>query len=240
MIKCIVVDDEPLARECIENYIQQIDFLTCVGTCKSALEISSLLQKTQADLLFLDIQMPVMNGLEFLKVIENPPMTIITTAYSDYAIEGFELDVLDYLLKPIVFNRFFAAVNKAKKSFYLQKGVVPISLPEEEENFFFIKCDGRYEKIFLDAILFIEAMQNYVIIQTKEKRYVTLLFLKNVAEKLNTDDFLRVHKSYIVARSKIEAASTTEIQIENFRIPISRTYKKIVLPKILGDKLWDN
>lgn len=237
MIKCVVVDDEPLARECIENYIQQIDFLTCVGTCKSALEVNRVLQKTQVDLLFLDIQMPMMNGLEFLKVLENPPMTIITTAYSEYAIEGFELNVLDYLLKPIVFNRFFAAVNKAKKTFYLQYGQ-PKHISIEEENFFFIKCDGRYEKIYIDTILFIEAMQNYVIIQTEEKRYVTLLFLKNVAEKLNTEDFLRVHKSYIVARSKIEAASTTEIQIQTHTIPISRTYKKEVLPKILGNKLW--
>ncbi len=238
MMKCLVIDDEPLARECIENYIKQVDFLDFAGSCKSVLEASSILEKTKVDVLFLDIQMPIMNGLEFLKIIENPPITILTTAFSNYAVEGFDLNVLDYLLKPIEFNRFFAAAMKAKKTFYLQHEQTP-SLIKEEADCFFIKCDGRYVKIFTQDVLFVEAMQNYVIIQTEEKRYVTHLYLKNVAEKLNNEDFLRVHKSFIVAKSKIESASTTEIQIQSYKIPISRSYKKDTLLKVLDGKLWD-
>ncbi|NMH89584.1 LytR/AlgR family response regulator transcription factor [Flavivirga algicola] len=237
MIKCLVVDDEPLARECIENYIQQVDFLEFAGSCKSALELSSVLEQTKVDVLFLDIQMPIMNGLEFLKVVENPPITILTTAFPNYAVEGFNLNVLDYLLKPIVFNRFFAAAMKVKKALHLQYEH-PTSLLKDEEDCFFIKCDGRYVKIFTQDILFIEAMQNYVIIQTHEKRFITHLYLKNVAEKLNPEDFLRVHKSFIVAKSKIESASTTEIQIQSYKIPISRSYKKDTLLKVLDGKLW--
>ena len=238
MINCMVVDDEPLARECIENYIHQVDFLNCIKTCKSALEISSVLSEQKVDLLFLDIQMPVINGLEFLKALNNPPMTILTTAFPNYALEGFELNVLDYLLKPIAFNRFFTAALKAKKNFNSNyKDQQSIIL--EEEDCFFIKCDGRYVKIFMNEILFVQAMQNYVIIQTANKRYVTLLYLKNVVEKLNPDQFLRVHKSYVVAKSKIETTTTTEIQIQDFKIPISRSYKKTVIPKILDGKFWD-
>ncbi len=237
MIKCLVVDDEPLARECIENYIQQVDFLDFIGSCKSALEVSSILEKTKIDLLFLDIQMPIINGLEFLKVMENPPLTILTTAFPNYAVEGFDLNVLDYLLKPIEFNRFFAAAMKAKKALHVEFKNIP-SVIKEEADCFFIKCDGRYVKIFTQDILFVEAMQNYVIIQTQEKRYITHLYLKNVAEKLNSEDFLRVHKSFIVAKSKIESASTTEIQIQSYKIPISRSYKKDTLLKLLNGKLW--
>jgi len=239
MIQCIVVDDEPLARECIVNYIHQIDFLECVGICKSALEIDDLLEKHTIDLLFLDIQMPKMNGLEFLKMMERPPMTILTTAYPNYAIEGFDLNVLDYLLKPISFNRFFAAASKAKKQYLLLNQENDMALSTEEDACFFIKCDGKYERINLNAILFVEAMQNYVVIHTEERRYVSLLFLKNVEEKLNAKNFLRVHKSYIVSLSKITTVESHAINIKGHKIPLSRLYKKTVLPKILGNKLWD-
>ncbi len=238
MINCIVVDDEPLARECIVNYINQIDFLNCVGTCTNALEIGDLLDKNQVDLLFLDIQMPKMNGLEFLKIMKKAPMTVLTTAYPNYALEGFDLNVLDYLLKPIAFNRFFAAATKVRKQHALANQNDDHVQLKEEEECFFIKCDGKYEKIYLDAILYVEAMQNYVVIHTEERRYVSLLFLKNVEEKLNQNDFLRVHKSYIVALAKISTIDHHEIDIKGHKIPLSRLYKKKVLPKILGNKLW--
>uniref|UniRef100_UPI00094B9D67 LytR/AlgR family response regulator transcription factor n=1 Tax=Tenacibaculum agarivorans TaxID=1908389 RepID=UPI00094B9D67 len=211
MINCFVVDDEPLARECIENYIKQIDFLNCIGTCASALELHDIINTVKIDLLFLDIQMPLMNGLEFLKIIDNPPLTILTTAYPNYALEGFELNVLDYLLKPIAFNRFFAAVSKAKKIYNLQSNHT--KNVETEEECFFIKSDGRYIKILLNDILFVQAMQNYVIIQTTKERYITLLYLKNVLSKLSSACFLRVHKSYIVSLSKIDSASSHELEI---------------------------
>jgi DNA-binding LytR/AlgR family response regulator len=239
MIRCIVVDDEPLARECITNYIHEVDFLTCVGTCHTALELSSLLDTSEADLLFLDIQMPVINGLEFLKMTPNPPMTILTTAYPNYAIDGFDLNVLDYLLKPISFNRFFMAVTKAKKQYQLHQTEEQVIEIQEERECFFIKCDGKYEKIYVDDILFVQAMQNYVSIQTTQRRYMTLLFLKNVLEKLDASAFIRVHKSYVVAIAKIDAIESHELHIKEYIIPISRNYKKEVIPIIIGNKLWN-
>ncbi|TAI48844.1 LytR/AlgR family response regulator transcription factor [Flagellimonas allohymeniacidonis] len=238
MMHCIVIDDEPLARECIISYVEQVDFLTCVGSGVTAMEIPKLLSNQKVDLLFLDVQMPVMNGLEYLKSNPEPPMTILTTAYPNYALEGFDLNVMDYLLKPISFNRFFTSATKAKRQYELlqQRSV---STLEEESGCFFIKCDGKYEKIFHEDILFVQAMQNYVIIQTTKRRYVSLLFLKNVEEKLDANAFLRVHKSYIVAIDKIEGVAQHELQIQSHRIPMSRNYKKEVLPKILGNKLWD-
>lgn len=237
MMRCVVIDDEPLARECITNYIDQIDFLSCVGTGISALDIPPILDGQEVDILFLDVQMPLMNGLEYLKSNPSAPMTILTTAFPNYAIEGFDLNVLDYLLKPIAFNRFFAAVTKAKQQYQLRKQQGATVIPERDTSFF-IKCDGKYEKIYHDDILFVEAMQNYVIIQTTKRKYVSLLFLKNVAEKLGSDRFIRVHKSYIVALDKIEGVAQHELQIASFKIPLSRNYRKEVIPKILGDSLW--
>ncbi|RKN81132.1 LytR/AlgR family response regulator transcription factor [Ulvibacterium marinum] len=239
MINCIVIDDEPLARECITNYIGQVDFMNCIGTGISALDIPRLLGENTVDLLFLDVQMPLMNGLEYLKSNPKPPMTILTTAFPNYAIEGFDLNVLDYLLKPVSFNRFFTAATKAKQQIgLLQKQYVSVGR-EEERSCFFIKCDGKYERIYHDEILFVQAMQNYVIIQTSQRKYVSLLFLKNVQEKLNPTAFLRVHKSFIVAVDKIDGVAQHEIQIRSHTIPLSRNYKKEVLPKILGNNLWD-
>ncbi|MDT0621462.1 LytR/AlgR family response regulator transcription factor [Croceitalea vernalis] len=239
MMNCIVIDDEPLARECIVNYIGQVDFMNDVGTGVSALEIPQLLAENQIDLLFLDVQMPLMNGLEYLKSNPTPPMTILTTAFPNYAIEGFDLNVLDYLLKPISFNRFFTAATKAKQQLeLLQKKGVPVS-KDEERSCFFIKCDGKYEKIYHDEILFVQAMQNYVIIHTNKRKYVSLLSLKNVVEKLSTAAFAQVHKSYVIALDKIEGVAKHEIQIQMHKIPMSRHYKKDVLPKILGGNLWD-
>ncbi|WP_299681528.1 LytTR family DNA-binding domain-containing protein [uncultured Dokdonia sp.] len=237
MIKCIVVDDEPLARECITNYIHEIDFLECIGSYSSVLEVNSSVIIKDIDLLFLDIQMPVINGLDFLKMTVHAPMTILTTAYPNYAIEGFELNVLDYLLKPISFNRFFAAVTKAKNQYALQQSDTSIIL-QEEQDCFFIKSDGKYEKIYINDILFVQAMQNYVIIQTTQRRYITLLFLKNVIEKLDETAFIRVHKSYVVAISKIDTVESHEIHIKDYKIPLSRNYKKEVIPMIIGNKLW--
>ncbi|WP_299433287.1 LytTR family DNA-binding domain-containing protein [uncultured Maribacter sp.] len=239
MMRCIVIDDEPLARECITNYIDQIDTLTCVGTGISALDIPRFLEETEVDLLFLDVQMPLMNGLEYLKSNPNPPLTILTTAFPNYAVDGFNLNVLDYLLKPISFNRFFAAVTKAKRQHQLLQNNEKPWIKKEESNCFFIKCDGKLEKIYHDDILFVKAMQNYVIVQTTKRKYVSLLFLKNVEENLNSDAFMRVHKSYIVALNKIEGITQHELQIASYKIPLSRNYRKEVIPRIVGDNLWN-
>jgi len=239
ILNCVTIDDEPLAREGIGNYIREIDFLQLVGSGSNPVELIQLLDNQDIDLVFLDIQMPIMNGIDFLKVAQNPPMIIIATAYPSYALEGFQLDVLDYLLKPITFNRFFKAVNKAKN--YAQMQLASSSEPSnttEAEDYFFIKCENKYEKIYFADILYIQAMQNYVIIHTTKGKYITLLYLKNVEQYLEGQAFMRVHKSYIVAIPKIEAIDNNELLIQDHRIPISRNFKDRVLKQIVDDKLW--
>lgn len=239
ILNCVTIDDEPLAREGISNYIREIDFLRMVGSGSNPVELIQLLDQQSIDLVFLDIQMPIMNGIDFLKMAQNPPMIIITTAYPSYALEGFQLDVLDYLLKPITFNRFFKAVNKAKNYAQLQlASATEGSQAAEAEDYFFIKCENKYEKLFFADILYIQAMQNYVIIHTSKGKYITLLYLKNVEQYLEGQAFMRVHKSYIVAIPKIEAIDNNELLIQDHRIPISRNYKDRVLKQIVDDKLW--
>ncbi|MEM6633660.1 MAG: LytTR family DNA-binding domain-containing protein [Bacteroidota bacterium] len=236
-IHCMAVDDEPLARECIANYVREIDFLNWVGSASNPLELGQILDKTPVDLLFLDIQMPRMNGIDYLKSTSPPPMVILTTAFPSYALEGYELKVLDYLLKPITFNRFFQAANKAKEFHTLRHTHPGASLHPPEEAFF-IKCDHKYEKIYVADILYVQAMQNYVHIFTTQGKYTTLLYLKNVEENLDPQRFIRVHKSYIVAIERVETIQDNEICIQSHRIPISRNYKEVVMEKVLKGRLW--
>ncbi|CAN5477326.1 LytTR family DNA-binding domain-containing protein [soil metagenome] len=239
-LKCVAIDDEPLARECIANYVREIDFLQLTGTGNNPLDLTRLLDEQKVDLIFLDIQMPVMNGIEFLKMTQHPPMVIITTAYPSYALEGFQLDVLDYLVKPITFNRFFKGVSKAKDYHHLRERSVQqtISKNDTAENYFFIKCDYKYERIYFDEILFVEAMQNYVTIYTAKGKYITLLYMKNVEQNLDKNAFIRVHKSFIVSISKIESIENNEIIMQSHRIPISRNYRDQVIEKVVNNKLW--
>ena len=239
-LKCVTIDDEPLARECIANYVREIDFLQLTGMGNNPIDLTRLLDEQEIDLIFLDIQMPVINGIEFLKMTPNPPMVIITTAYPSYALEGFQLDVLDYLVKPITFNRFFKAVSKAKDYHHLlvKSSSADRSKSNLSADYFFIKCDYKYERIYFDEILYIEAMQNYVTIYTTRGKYITLLYLKNVEENLNKQSFVRVHKSYIVSIQKIEAIENNEIIIQSFRIPVSRNYRDQVMDRVVNDKLW--
>lgn len=240
MLKCLAIDDEPLARECIANYVNDVDFLHLSGTGSNAVELTSLLGEQHIDLIFLDIQMPRINGIEFLKMMPNPPMVIITTAYPSYALESFQLDVLDYLVKPITFNRFFKAVSKARDYHNLltRSGATEPSRPEVQPDYFFVKCDYKYERIYFDDILYIQAMQNYITIFTTRGKYMTLLNLKSVEEKLDKQSFIRVHKSYIVSISKIESIENSEVVIGTFRVPVSRNYHDQVLSKVVSGKLW--
>jgi DNA-binding LytR/AlgR family response regulator len=177
IMNCVVIDDEPLARECISNYIAQIDFLNISGVSINPVGLSRLLNEQQIDLVFLDIEMPGMNGIEFLKMSEKLPMVIITTAYPSFALESYQLDVLDYLVKPITFNRFFKAVNKARDYFQLLHSSSAVNHPAPAADYFFIKCDYKFEKIYFNEILYVEAMLNYVTIYTEKGRYITLLYL---------------------------------------------------------------
>jgi DNA-binding LytR/AlgR family response regulator len=240
MIKCVAIDDEPLARECIVNYVSEVDFLHLSGTGSNAVELTSLLGQTEIDLVFLDIQMPKVNGIEFLKMTPNPPMVIITTAYPSYALESFQLDVLDYLVKPITFNRFLKAVSKARDYHKLlqRSNAVEPTRTDSQPGYFFIKCDHKYERIYFDDILYVQAMQNYVTIFTTKGKFMTLLNLKSVEEKLDKQSFIRVHKSYLVSISKIESIENSEIVIQSVRVPVSRNYHDQVINRVVTDKLW--
>src|SRR5688572_13692988 len=228
-LKCVAIDDEPLARECIANYVREIDFLQLTGTGNNPVDLTRMLDEQEVDLIFLDIQMPVINGIEFLKMTQNPPMVIITTAYPSYALDGFQMDVLDYLVKPITFNRFFKAVTKAKD--YHRLLAQSTNTADTSTDYFFIKCDYKYERIYFSEILYVEAMQNYVTIYTQKGKYLTLLPLRSVEEKLNVNSFIRVHKSFIVSIPKIEAIENNEAVIGKLRVPISRNYREQVIER---------
>ena len=239
MINCAIIEDEPLAREGLSHYVIETGFLNLVSSSESAIDYLKRPPTETIDLMFLDIQMPNLNGMDFLKSMHKPPMVIITTAYSNYAVESFQLNVLDYLLKPITFDRFLKAVTRAKDYHNLLNDSANEN-PEYSSTYFFVKCASNYEKIFLDDVLFVEGLQNYVTIYTKKGKYITMLYLKTLEESyLPASAFIRTHKSYIVAIDKVDSIHGNEILIQSQRIPISRNYRDEVMSKIVDGKLWD-
>jgi DNA-binding LytR/AlgR family response regulator len=230
-IKCVVTDDEPFARKGLQRYIEQIDFLDLKGVCENALELNSLIKKEPVDLLFLDIEMPYVTGIDFLKNITASPKVIFTTAYEKYALQGFELEVLDYLLKPISFERFMRAANKAFDYFRGQQ------VPAAGEDYIFVKADSKLEKINFSKILFIEALENYVAIYTIEKKIITHLTLKMLQEKLPPGAFIQPHKSYVVAIGKINSIEGNILHVLHYQVPISKYQKEEIMEKIVNSKL---
>lgn len=222
-ITCCVVDDEPLARSGIIGYIENIPYLNCIGEFNSAIDLLSKLDELKPDLLFLDIQMPHLTGLDLVKNLKHPPKVIFTTAYDQYALEGFELEVLDYLMKPISFDRFLKATEKAKTYF------------KEQKNSFFVKTDKRMERVNFDQILYLESMQNYVIIHCEDKKLITHNTLKSIFELLPKSDFSQIHKQYIVHNHCVSAIEGNQVVIKNVKLPISRSYRTEALNTILGD-----
>lgn len=227
IINCLVVDDEPIAREGMMEYVRQIDYLNPVAQCKSATEAVGLLQKNKIDLIFLDIQMPKLTGIEFVKALSDPPLVIFTTAYSEYALEGFELDVVDYLLKPISFARFLKAAEKAQSYLHARNKEVSIT-----QDFFFIKCNGKIERIMMTDVLYIEAMANYVIIHTRQKKYITYLTFSGIEEQLPSELFVQIHKSFLVAISAIQTIDGNEVITGSMRLPLSKTHRNEVMSRI--------
>ena len=240
MMTCIIVDDEPLAREGIASYVRDTHFLQLKAVCENPVELMQLLQRDPVDLIFLDIHMPKMSGIDFLKITTKPPMIIITTAFPDYALDGFRFSVLDYLLKPITFDNYYKAANKAREYFQLVSNntALPVQEGKPGVDYFFIKCANKYEKIFFADILYIEALQNYVSIFTTRGKYIALLLLKSLEENLDAKSFIRVHKSYIVAIDKITSIEGNELKIQSFSIPISRNYRDKVMDDVVKNKLW--
>ncbi|TVQ18889.1 MAG: DNA-binding response regulator [Bacteroidetes bacterium] len=232
LIKAIIVEDEPLARSGLEGYVKEVDFIELVASCENAFEANNVLARHQPDLMFLDIQMPRLTGIDFLKSISHPPMVIMTTAYPNYALQGFELDVVDYLVKPYPFDRFLKAANKARDLFMLRSEASKPNSPVAE--FMFVKTDSRLEKVVFREILYVEAMENYVIIHTPSQKIITMMTMKAMEESLPGNDFLRIHKSYIANKRHILSIEGNQIQIGHTKIPVSRNNKSLVMERLLG------
>ncbi len=226
LYNCIIVEDEPLAAEVLQDYILQVPFLNLEAICTDALFAMELLQKEKIDLMFLDIHLPKLKGLEFLKTLKYPPQVIITTAYHEYALAGYEYNVLDYLLKPIEFHRFLTAVNKITKEQSAPHAV--INEINAAREFMFFNVDKKKVRIFFDEILYIESLKEYIRVVTKQKTIITKFQLGQVEELLSKDNFLRIHRSFIVAKDKVDAFTATDVEITNKRVPIGRSYKQQV------------
>lgn len=226
-ISCIVTDDEPFARKGLQGYIEKIDFLDLKGMCEDAIALNSLLRQQPVDVLFLDIEMPYMTGIELLRNLSKPPKVVFTTAYEKYAVHGYELEVLDYLLKPISFDRFLKTANKIYDYFQPQAA---------GNDYFFVKVDSKLEKIAVNEILFVEAMENYVAIHVPERKIITHLTLKMLQEHLPVTSFVQPHKSYLVAIDKINSIEGNTLYVGAFRIPVSKHQKEETLQRILNNR----
>lgn len=226
-IKCLVVDDEPLAIKLIENHISKIDALEVMATCNSALKAFEILNTQEIDLMFLDIKMPNITGIDFLKTLKNPPKTIFTTAYRDYAIESYDLEAVDYLLKPITFERFFKSINRLlrnnKESEITKKEAV-------QDDYIIVKSGSKYHKIIKLNILYIESLKDYIKIHTTyDKHIVSKYKIGDIEQKLKESHFLRVHRSYIINLNKINAFTINDIEVSSTEIPIGASYKDNVV-----------
>ena len=234
-ITCIIIDDEPLARKGLKEYISDVDFLKLVGEFDNPLKATDMLIRGEAQLLFLDIQMPKITGLEFFKTLQNPPPVIFTTAYPQYALDGFEVNALDYLVKPVSFERFLKAALKAKE-YYEVREKNKTETTASSPDYFFIKADNRLVRLQYSDILFAEAMQNYVVIHTMAKKYITYLTFKSVEDYLPADKFIKTHKSFIVSAAKIDSIEGNDIRIGTHQVPISRNLKEEVMDRLVKGK----
>ena len=234
MIKTLIVDDEPLALEVLKNYIEQMGNVELVAACKNALEANQVLQNEEVNLLCLDIHMPQITGIEFLKSLKNPPLVLFTTAHPDYALEGYELDVVDYLLKPISLDRFMKAINKVEER--LKK-----SDSYEEDDHFYVKADKKLVKVHYEDIIYIEGLKDYVIIRNEQSRVITLQTMKSLENKLSTDHFIRVHRSFIVNIDKIQSIMGNMLEVmekgQIKHIPVGKNYRDQLMEMIESKKI---
>jgi DNA-binding LytR/AlgR family response regulator len=231
-ISCIIVDDEPVARKILQEFVELAPFLDLHGKFENAIKAEAFLSNTPVDLLFLDIEMPKVSGLQFLQKMNLESMVILTTAFPQYALEGYELDIIDYLLKPFAFSRFLKAVHKAK-DYYEMKNRLTGSLPS---SYIFIKSEKRIEKIELKEILYAESIGNYVSVYTENKKIIAYLTMKSLESQLPATDFIKIHNSYLVNGSRIDAIDGNEIKIGAKSLPISRNYREMVM-KIVHQRL---
>jgi len=246
MINVIIVDDEPLAQDVLETYVEKVPNLNLVKKCSNALEANEALKTEEIDLMFLDIQMPQLTGIDFLKSLVNPPIVIFTTAYPNYAIEGFELNALDYLLKPISLDRFMKAVNKANEQIKIQRKISDNeeAIKEEgktQEDFTFVKADKKLVKVNYEDVIYIEGLKDYVIIRQDDDRVITLQTMKSLEAKLPSDTFRRIHRSYIVNLNRINAIVGNMVEViekgKAKHLPIGKNYREDLLEIINKNRL---
>ncbi|MEN2400908.1 response regulator transcription factor [Flavobacterium sp. MC2016-06] len=231
--KCIIVDDEPPATRILKNYVEKVSFLEEVGVFNDSLKALEYLNSNKVDVIFLDIQMPQLTGLQLSRIISKDVKVIFTTAYPDFALEGFELNAVDYLLKPIAFERFYQAVSK------LNLDVKTEVITNNVSEFIFVKTDGKnkFQKVLLNDILYVESLQNYVCIHTSKQQIITHSSLKNVIESLPENDFIQIHKSYVVALKHIESTDSFSVFINAKELPIGATYKDVFFERIDQNKI---
>ncbi|MBO9673003.1 MAG: response regulator transcription factor [Sphingobacteriaceae bacterium] len=229
-VRCLLVDDEPLAIQLIQNHIKQLDTFEVVGTCSNAIKALEMLRTIPVDLLFLDIKMPQITGIDFLKTLKNPPAVIITTAYREYAIEGYDLDLIDYLLKPITFDRFFKAVDRYLR---LRSPLITVgAMPVVNEQFIHIKTGGKVHNLNKDEILFIESLKDYIIIHCNDRKVTAKYKIGDLESELQNSSFLRIHRSYIVNLTKVTAFTVYDIEIGTKVLPIGSSYKEYVFKRL--------
>jgi DNA-binding LytR/AlgR family response regulator len=224
-VKCLIIDDEPLAQDVIENYLESFSFIRLIAKCDNALIALEWIKKQKIDLIFLDVSMPFISGIDFIRTLRNPPAIILTTAHKEFAVESYELNVLDYLLKPISFDRFLKAINKLNidTSEIIKPGIIDT----QNDSFIYVKSEKKNVKILLKDILFIESLKDYIKIHTLDKTIMTQVPISAIEQRL-PDNFLRIHRSFIVAKDKITAYTQHDLEIGKFQIPIGRNYKAII------------
>lgn len=228
-IKCVITDDEPVARKGIQGYVEKIGFLELVGVFADAPTLNNFLKENVVDLIFLDIEMPYITGIELLQSLSKPPKVILTTAYEKYAIKGYELEVLDYLLKPISFDRFLKSVNRVYELFQDNAA--------KTLAYIFVKSEEKLVKVFFNDIFYVEAMENYVSIYTLTNRYIIHATLKSIVEQLPEADFIQVHKSFVVNTHKITGIDGNLIELGKYKVMISRSMKEAVMDKIIRNRI---
>lgn len=219
-LRCIITDDEPMARKGLQGYIEKIDFLELVAVCEDAIQLGNVLKEHAVDLIFLDIEMPYLSGVDFLSGLTRPPKVIIVSAYEKYALKGYELDVTDYLLKPVSFERFMKAVNKVYDGFE--------KVEQDQADSIFVKTNQKYEKVRFEDILFVEGMENYISIQTKENKLIAHSTLSSFIQKLPQRNFIQIHKSFVVNIDKVTLLEGNLLGIDGYRLPVSRNYREHV------------
>jgi DNA-binding LytR/AlgR family response regulator len=234
-INCLIADDEQLAREIMENYVRRLDKLNLAARCSNGAEVYNALSSQSFDLLFLDIQMPQLTGIELLRTLKNPPAVILTTAYREYALEGYEFNVIDYLLKPISFERFLKAVDKYESWIHPGRGIMGDTAPETAGNqdaFMYVKADKKMTRVALTDLLYIEGVKDYVKLHLVNKTIITYQTLTYFEEKLSANHFVRTHRSYIVSLKHIDAYTATQVEIGKVSLPIGTAYGKEAMKRL--------